>query len=134
MKWTIFKRLTLGYLAIMLVVMCMGGYVTFKLNQLRHLTQEINLVDGAIIRISEKLRETLISQVGFEKKYFIARDEDFYHQFEKIKAYFLSSFETLRPLIIDPQQRALFSKAETAYMRYLSVFKDHSKLIDIHPQ
>lgn len=127
MKLTIFKRLTFGYLAIMLVVIFMGGYVTFKLNQLNHLTREIDSVDGATIRVSENLLEIIISQVGFEKKYFIARDNDFYKEFWEIKDYFIKDFKQLRSIMGDSRHNGLFVKAEKLYARYLSLFQKEAE-------
>jgi signal transduction histidine kinase len=110
----------------MLVVIFMGGYVTYKLNQLNKITREIDSVDGATIRISEQLLEILISQVGFEKKYFIAGDMDFYEQFWQIKEYFLSNLETIRPLTVSPTERALIAVVENNYTRYLTLFKEEA--------
>jgi len=133
MKWTILKRLTLGYVAIMLVVMFMGGIVTYKLNQLNHITRQIDSVHGRTIRESELLVEAIISQVGFEKKYFIARDKDFYDQFWKIKTYFLTRFEALRPLMTDPRELALFSRIEVLYNGYLTSFKNRASQVPDTP-
>ncbi|MDX9788393.1 MAG: ATP-binding protein [Desulfobacterales bacterium] len=130
MKWTILKRLTIGYLAIMMVVIFMGGFVTLKLNHLNRLTRAIDSVDGTAIRISELLLETLISQVGIEKKYFIAQDKDFHDEFWKIKDFFLANHETLRPLMTDPDKLALFSKTLELYIRYLSVFDVEARQIE----
>jgi signal transduction histidine kinase len=129
MKWTILKRLTVGYLAIMMVVVFMGGVVTYKLNQLNHITRQIDSVHGTIIRESELLVDALISQVGFEKKYYIARDKDFSDQFWKIKTYFLSRFESLHPLMSDPRKLALFTQIEDLYNRYLSSFRDRANQV-----
>jgi two-component system sensor histidine kinase GlrK len=129
MKWTILKRLTVGYLAILVVVVFMGGVVTYKLNQLNHITRQIDSVLGTTIRESELLGEALISQVGFEKKYYIARDPDFYDQFWKIKSYFLSRFEALRPLMTNPKKLAMFNKIEDLYNSYLSSFKERANQV-----
>ena len=122
-KWTILQRLTLGYLAIMLVVILMGGYVTYKLNQLNKITRDIDRVDGTTTRISEQLLEILISQVGFEKKYFIAGDLDFYEQFWQNKEYFEKNLSMLRPLMTSPGGEELVSVVEKSYDQYLSLFK-----------
>lgn len=130
MKYTILARLTIGYLAIMIVVMLMGAYVTYKLNQLNRLTRSIDSVDITSIRISELLLETVISQVGFEKKYLIAKDTDFLNEFLKIKVFFLSQYETLRPLMTSRDQKVLFAETGEFYLRYLSIFETEANRLN----
>ena len=55
MRFTIFKRLTFGYLAIMMLVLFLVIFVTFKLNQLTRLTRAASSVDGQTARLSERL-------------------------------------------------------------------------------
>ena len=74
MKLTIFKRLTFGYAAIMLVVVFLGIYVTLNLKRLNYLTHSINSVDSATIRLIERLQAQIFSQVGFVKKFLISGD------------------------------------------------------------
>ncbi|MFH0724907.1 MAG: HAMP domain-containing sensor histidine kinase [Pseudomonadota bacterium] len=130
MKFTILKRLTFGYLAIMLLVLFMGGGVTLKLNQLNRITGEINSVDNVTIRTSEHLIDALISQAGFGKKFLISHDWDFYKQFWDITIYIQQDFETLRPLMREPQKADFLDPAEKLYARYLSIFKEETERID----
>jgi len=84
---SIFERFSIGYLIILMVVITLGIYSTVKLGQLGHITRSINAVDNKLIEISNKLRDAILSQREFEKKYFILGDRDFYNQFKKIEAY-----------------------------------------------
>ena len=93
MKLTIFKRLTIGYLTMMLVVVFLGVYVTFKLSQLDRITRAVVSVESTGIRLTESLVETLFSQRSFEKKYLVSKDEDFFRQFRKVQAQFKKDLE-----------------------------------------
>ena len=125
MRFTIFKRLTFDYIAIILSVIFLGGYITVKLNQLNELTRSIAEVDGATINHTENLLQTLYSQVSFEKKFIVSNDKDFYKRFQELKDYFLKHMEELRMLIpIDSwKKRGLFSEAEELYKEYLFLLK-----------
>ncbi len=125
MRFTIFKRLTFDYIAIILSVIFLGGYITVKLNQLNEITRSIAEVDGATINHTENLLKTLYSQVSFEKKFIISKDKDFYNRFQELKVYFLSHMKELSMLIpIDSlEKRELFSDAEDLYEGYLSLLK-----------
>lgn len=115
----------------MLLVLLMGGGVTLKLNQLNDITEKINSVDSATVRTAEHLMDALISQVGFEKKFLIAHDKDFYKQFWDIKDYILQDFETLHPLMDASQKTELLAPAKELYARYLSIFKEETDLEDL---
>ena len=123
MKFTIFKRLTLGYLAIMLLVISLGVYVTLQLNQLNNLTHAIASVDGVTIRITENLLDAMFSQVSFEKKYLISKDQDFYIQFWQINEYFTEDVEKLECLVDTSEKKNLFAEAKELYDSHISIFK-----------
>jgi two-component system sensor histidine kinase GlrK len=129
MKFTIFKRLTFGYVAIMGLVIFFGSYATLKLNQLNHLIRDIDSVDGATIRLAEHLLGGIFSQVGFEKKYCVSRDEDFYQQFWETKEYLKKDMEKLSGLVDVPQKKKLFLEAQGLYDRYLFIFKEEAGYI-----
>ena len=80
MKFTILKRLILGYATIILLIVFLGIYITLQLNKLNRFVREISAVDGSTIDLTERLSDTLFSQVGFEKKYLISQDQDFYQK------------------------------------------------------
>jgi len=126
---TIFKRLTLGYLAIMLLIIFLGVYVTIKLNQLNRITRAVVSVDSAAIGLTENLLEALFSQVGFEKKYLISTDQDFYQKFLEIQEYFSKDLERLGSLMDTSKKKRLFGQARKTYGRYLSLVKEESSFM-----
>ncbi len=130
MKFTIFKRLTFGYIAIMLLVIFLGLYVTFKLNQLNLLTRSIASVDGSIINQIEHILDTMYSQVSFGKKYLISKDNDFYKQFVEIKGYFQMDMEALEPFLVGTENEIIYSETLRLYDRYLSLFENEHNFIE----
>ena len=123
MKFTILKRLVFGYMAIMLLVFLMGGYVTLKLNQLNDMIKDAASVDVTAVRRIEILLDTLLSQVRFEKKYLISEDLDFYFQFQKAKDRFENSAAKVQSLLDSDQERGMFLESKKLYDRYLSLFE-----------
>ena len=122
-KFTIFKRLTFGYIAMMLLVVFLGAYVILKLNQLNALTQDIALIDGATIHLIENLSDTIFSQVGFEKKYFISHDRDFLKQFFELSEYCSKEMQQLGLLMDSSRKKELFAQVNKLYKRYVSFFQ-----------
>ena len=130
--FTIFKRLALGYLAILLVVVALGIYTTLRLDQLNQITRSISSIDGETIRIATKLRTNTLSQSGFEKKYIVSRDKDFYHQFLEIEKHIETDLKRISALITTPEKKRLISEIKKLHSQYLSIVQNlvHSTKID----
>lgn len=129
MKFTIFKRMISGYAVIMVMVIFMGIYVTLKLIQMTEINHKIAKVDGVTITIGEHLLEILFSQVGFERKYLIAGDGDFFGEFHRTKALFEEEMERLSALADSEKKRRWIAEIKTQYGRYLALFEEEARLI-----
>ena len=99
MRFTIFKRLTFGYLAILMLMLFLVVFVSVKLNQLSRLTRAASSIDGQMVRLTERLSNNMYSMVSFEKKYIISKDNDFYRHFLQIKKDFNKDINELGLLI-----------------------------------
>jgi two-component system sensor histidine kinase GlrK len=84
----LFSRLTVGYLAIFLIVALTSGYAVLQLRQFRELTESILNVDNRIIDYEKMLADLLLAQSRAEQKFVITRDETFYQQFLHLKSDF----------------------------------------------
>ena len=129
MKFTIFKRMISGYAVIMVMVLFMGVYITLKLNQMTEINHKIAKVDGVVITVGEQLLEILFSQVGFERKYLIAGDPDFYREFHRTRALFKEDLERLEGLSDSETAETLMDEVKTFYDRYLLLFEEEMQLI-----
>ncbi|MFZ7127428.1 MAG: sensor histidine kinase [Desulfobacterales bacterium] len=98
MRLTIFKRLTLGYLAIMVLVLSSGIFVTVQLNRLNRLAHDAIGVDGESIRVAEGLLDRTITLVSLDKKFWISGDRDFQDLFIKRSAEFTGEVGRLEGL------------------------------------
>ncbi len=123
MKITIFKRLTFGYAAIMLMIIFIGIYLPFKLKQINDLTRSTAEIDGAGIRIAKHLQETIYAQVGFGNKFLVSKDRDFLNEFKKIHDYASEDMIKLESLIDNSEKKGAFEKARNLYHVYLSKFE-----------
>jgi len=122
MRFTIFKRLTIGYAIIMLLIISLGVYITLKLNQLNHLSLQIISIGATNIKITEHLLDDMFSQVGFEKKYLISRDQDFYDKFWEIKEHFTKNMERLEYHMGSTKNRNSISEVKNLYSNYHVLF------------
>lgn len=85
----------------MMLVLFLVIFVTIKLNQLTRLTRAASSVDGQTVRLTERLSNNLYSMVGFEKKYLISKDNDFFEHFLQIKEDFQKDIDQLGLLVDD---------------------------------
>jgi len=129
MRFTIFKRMASGYALIMLMVIFMGIYVTLKLNQLTEINYKIARVDGAMISMGEQLLESLFSQAGFEMKYLISGDPDFYKEFYSKKALFTETMEKVAALADSTVQKEWTAHITAQYDAYVALFEKESTLL-----
>ncbi len=130
MKFTIFKRLAFSYVVIMLFVTFLAGYMTFKLNQLNHLTRAIASVDSTTIGIIEHLLDTIFSQVSFEKKFLISKDQDFLRKFWEIQDYVINDMKGLENNADTSEKKELHAEARVLYDSYLILFKEETQIIE----
>ena len=113
----------MGYSVIMVLVIFMGSYGILKLNHLKNLSQAITSGDISAMRLTEKLSEKIISQVGFAKKYSISSDADFYEQFKQIEQFILTDMSNLESLLDTSEKRENLAKAKGLYNQYIAAFK-----------
>ena len=122
MKWTIFKRLTFGYVLVLVLVVFLGIYSTMKLKQINRLIITIDTIDVGTIRLAEQLSDSLFSQVGFGKKYLVSGDHDFYRQFQEIEDHIREDFVNLSQLMSSTEKSENLFDAKRLYNRYVSLF------------
>ena len=130
MKFTILKRLIFGYATIMLLTVFLGGYITVQLNKLNRFVHEIYSVDGTTIDLTERLSDKLFSQVGFEKKYLISQDLDFYQKFWDIMKHLIQDMEKLESLMTTKKEKKVFSEAKQFYHNYVSLFMEEVRTVN----
>jgi two-component system sensor histidine kinase GlrK len=124
MELTIFKRLTIGYLTIMLIVVFLGVYVTFKLSHLDRITRAVVSVESTGITLTESLVEALFSQRSFEKKYLVSKDEDFYKQFWKVQEQFSKDLERLETVMMETSEKKdLVGQVRRLHGQYVSMME-----------
>lgn len=88
MKLTIFSRLLIGYLIIFILVIGMSAYAISQMTQINQVTQSILTINNRMIDSATKLSEIIFSQVRYERKFIISKDEAFYHELLQLKSDF----------------------------------------------
>lgn len=126
MRVTIFARLIYGYLVIFLLISAVSVYMIYQLAQFEDITYSILEVDHRMEDGGKKLTDSLLSQMRFEKKFMVSRDEALYEQFllarddfQKLLAEVLASAETAF-------QKELLSSVEARHKIYLALVAEEA--------
>ncbi|HEY1372263.1 MAG TPA: HAMP domain-containing sensor histidine kinase [Candidatus Binatia bacterium] len=117
MRLTLFSRLVCGYLAIFLLMTAVGLYAVYQLRRIQDITRSVLERDRRTLDLGEKLGETMLSQVRYEKKFFITKDRVLYDQF----LLFEKDFERLlddADGIADLRGKALLDAIRAQHQRY----------------
>ncbi|MBP1708556.1 MAG: integral rane sensor signal transduction histidine kinase [Deltaproteobacteria bacterium] len=127
MKFTIFSRLMLGYFTVFVVVMAVSVYTILKIRQLNKGTDDILNIDNRILEGQKKLAEAILSQVRYERKYFITRDNTFYKQFLSAKGEFDKYLEDVLSVADTPSKKECLDKIKSHYEDYQSLINQEMK-------
>ncbi|MCP4670423.1 MAG: HAMP domain-containing histidine kinase [Desulfobacula sp.] len=127
---SIFKRLILGNLIILLIVAFWGGAVTYKLSNLQKITRNIVHVNSASMIIGDRLLDSFTSLVKSIKKYYVSVDMDYYQRVLYLNVLIEKDFEHLSHLIESEQQlRQLFSDIKLSYIDLMMCFEENISLV-----
>src|SRR5512143_2011055 len=97
MKLTIFSRLIYGYLVVFLLILAVSVYMMYRLVQFENITHSILDVDHRMEDLGKKLSDSLLSQMRYEKKYVVVRDEAIYEEFLLARDEFQKYLEEVLP-------------------------------------
>jgi hypothetical protein len=117
-RLTIFNRLTLSYLLILSLVTAMVLYAVFQFQRLNRIAGELQNVHRRIIDSGEKLADTLLSEVRYEKKFVITRAPVHLNQFGQFARDFERDFDALLPIAKYPELQDTLRRIRASHNRY----------------
>jgi two-component system sensor histidine kinase GlrK len=85
-------------------------------------------VDSTAIVIIERLLDSIISQVSFEKKYFISKDQDFSDKFWELQEYVIEDMKNLEDIADSGAKKDLAVELNGLYALYLALFQQETDI------
>jgi two-component system sensor histidine kinase GlrK len=128
MRLSLFSRLTIGYLAIFLIVALVSTYAVVQLRYFHDLTQSILRVDNRILDHEKMLADLLLAQSRAEQKFTITRDEAWYLQFVRLKIDFEGRLESAFALA-DPVTTPVLRRIAEDFRDYDEIVDDEARLV-----
>lgn len=132
MKLTIFSRLILGYLLVALLVLAVSIYMIFRLVQFESITHSILEVDHRMEDLEKKLTDSLLSQMRYEKKYMVTRDEALYGQFLLAREDFKKYLEAVLKITDPSTPGDLLNNLMVSYRRYQNLIDEEAGYVRAH--
>jgi two-component system sensor histidine kinase GlrK len=95
----------IGYFAILSLVILVSAYALLRLHQLNVGTRHILNVESRILDYQEKLADSVLSQLRYEKKYILTKDILLYEQFLSAKRDFTKLLSELLLIVDTPEKK-----------------------------
>ncbi len=111
----------IGYFAMFFLVILVSVYAILRLHQLNAGTRHILNIDNRILDYQEKLADSILSQLRYEKKYVLTKDVLLYEQFLSAEGDFTKFLSELLLIVDTPQKKDSLNKAKTHYQRFQSL-------------
>jgi two-component system, NtrC family, sensor histidine kinase GlrK len=131
MRLSLFSRLILGYLAVFALVIAVSLYALRELQRFDDITQSILDRDNRILDYEKKLADSFLSQVRYERKFIIAKDQTLYREFLKFKGDFERYLDEAIG-VADPKLAALLNQIKQDYDHYRELFDKEIVQIKAH--
>jgi len=132
MKLTIFSRLILGYLLIVLLVLAVSIYMIFRLVEFESTTHSILEVDHRMEDLEKKLTDSLLSQMRYEKKYMVTRDSALYGQFLAARDEFNGYLEEVMKVADASSPEDLLNKLKAHHQTYQKLIEEEAGYVWIN--
>jgi len=129
MKLTIFFRLIMGYLIIFISVIGMNVYTIVQMNRINEVTQSVLTINNRLADFAVKLSDIILSQVRYDRKFIISKDEIFYNEFLRLESDFDRYLGEMISIADSIQTRSFLKKIKESYQNYQSLSHEESKYI-----
>jgi len=120
MKLTLFSRLIISYLTIFSLVTVVSVYAILKLHQLNRGTRQMLRVNTPILDYVQKLTNSILEQLRYQKKYTLTRDILLYDQFLSAKGDFKKVFSEALSIADTEEKRESLRKIKAHLDRFQS--------------
>lgn len=121
---TIFSRLMLGYLALLIMAAGVGMYSTLQLGEVREITHSILLVDNTLLDLHKNLIDALLSETRYEKKFAILQEQTLYEGFLASKNDFEKYLEEAMLLADSAAVKEILGRVRELHRGYQALFEE----------
>jgi len=111
----------IGHFAVFFLVILVSVYAILRLHQLNSGTHHILDVDNRILDYQEKLADSVLSQLRYEKKYVLTKDILLYEQFLSAKGDFTKFISEILLVVDTPEKKESLIRVKNHHQRFQSL-------------
>jgi two-component system sensor histidine kinase GlrK len=119
----------IGYIAVFILMMVVAGYAILKLHDFNLEMRHILKIDTLLLEYEERLTESLLSQMRYERKFFITQDDDLYRQFLSAREDFENYLSKLDSLANSALQRDSIARIRDDFKQYHALIDEKAKRV-----
>ena len=132
MRLSLFSRLFIGYVAVFALVMAVSLYALRKLEHFDAITQSVLKTDNPTLDYTKKLADSLLSEIRYERKFMISKDEALHREFLKFSADF-ERYLSAASSIATPHALEAFGQIEQNHERYHELVDEEARQVKTRP-
>lgn len=129
MRFPIFFRLFAGYFLIFVLTIAISVFVVREFQYMEKATSSILITNEKMLNYQKKMIDALLSQVRYEKKFLILKDETLYKYFITAKNDFERYYNDILLLSDSPYMKNMLHIIEQSYKYYHRVFDREIKFL-----
>jgi two-component system sensor histidine kinase GlrK len=126
---TIFSRIVIGYLAIFLLVMGINVYAFIQIGQFNKTSQSSLNINNRINDFIDKMKDAILAQVRYERKFVVTRDDALSQQFLHRKLDFDRYLQETFSIIDSSAMKHSLIRTEGAYQRYQTLVDQEGRFL-----
>jgi two-component system, NtrC family, sensor histidine kinase GlrK len=126
---TIFSRLILSYLALLVMATGVSMYSIIKLGKVKEITHSIIRSDNALLDLHKNMADALLSQSRYEKLFAVMQDPALYESFLTSKNDFEKYLEEAKALADSPELKDGLARLEARHRTYQALFAEEIALL-----
>ncbi|MDD3814052.1 MAG: ATP-binding protein [Desulfocapsaceae bacterium] len=127
---TIFSRLMLSYIALLIMATGVSTYSILQLGQMRGVTHSIILLDTKLLDLHKNMTDALLSASRYEKNITIMWDPDLYKSFLSSKRDFKRYLDEAMFLAEPGEMQEVLSRLENTYQAYQALVAEEVALLE----
>jgi len=124
MRPTIFVRMVIGYLAIFIPVVAVSTYAISQLGLFHRATGDILQIDNRMRGYQQKLSDSFLTQIRYERKYIITKDKELHNQFILAEREVSKRIDEAMSIADTPHKREVLNRIKDYHGRYNSLFNE----------
>jgi two-component system sensor histidine kinase GlrK len=121
--------MVIGYLAIFIPVAAVSVYAIWQLALFHKVTSDILQIDNRMRGYQQKLSDSLLPQIRYERKYIITKDKELHNQFMLAEREVSKHIDEAMSVADTAHKRDVLIRIKNYYERYKSAFNEEAEFI-----